>query len=146
MGGRAAEQLVFGVQTTGAANDIERATDLARKMVMQYGMSDQFGLMALTTVANEYLDGQSMINCADTTAAQADTEVKNLLQHAYEKASAVLKNNRELLDDIALFLLQKETITGDELMAFVNADKNRLPAAESTADGDSQSAASDAAT
>ena len=131
MGGRAAEQLVFGVQTTGAANDIERATDLARKMVMQYGMSDQFGLMALTTVANEYLDGQSMMNCADTTAAQADTEVKNLLQRAYEKASAVLKDNRELLDDIALFLLQKETITGDELMAFVNADKNRLPAAES---------------
>ncbi len=130
VGGRAAEQLVFGIQTTGAANDIERATDLARKMVMQYGMSDKFGLMALTTVANEYLDGQAMMNCADTTAAQADAEVKELLQRAYEAAQAVLRENRGLLDDIALFLLQKETITGDELMAFVNADKNKLPPAE----------------
>ena len=134
VGGRAAEQLVFGIQTTGAANDIERATDLARKMVMQYGMSDRFGLMALTTVANQYLDGQAMLNCADSTAAAADEEVKGLLQQAYEKASALLRSNRELLDDIALFLLQKETITGDELMAFVNADKNRLPAAETEAD------------
>ena len=130
VGGRAAEQLVFGIQTTGAANDIERATDLARKLVMQYGMSDKFGLMALTTVANEYLDGQAMMNCADTTAAQADAEVKELLQRAYEAAQAVLRENRGLLDDIALFLLQKETITGDELMAFVNADKNKLPPAE----------------
>ena len=97
---------------------------------MQYGMSDKFGLMALTTVANEYLDGQAMMNCADTTAAQADAEVKELLQRAYEAAQAVLRENRGLLDDIALFLLQKETITGDELMAFVNADKNKLPPAE----------------
>ena len=141
VGGRAAEQLVFGIQTTGAANDIERATDLARKMVMQYGMSDRFGLMALTTAGNEYLDGQAMLNCADTTAAQADVEVKNLLEQAYEAAKSVLRKNRGLLDDIALFLLQKETITGDELMAFVNADKNRLPSGEAeTANPDRNSA------
>ncbi len=148
VGGRAAEQLVFGIQTTGAANDIERATELARKMVMQYGMSDTFGLMALTTVANQYLDGQSMVNCADTTAAQADQEVKTLLEQAYGRARTLLADNRELLDEIALFLLQKETITGDELMAFVNADKNRLPAAGETADepaADSAEPAADAA-
>ena len=146
VGGRAAEQLVFGVQTTGASNDIERATDLARKMVMQYGMSEKFGLMALTTVANEYLDGQSMLNCADSTAAEADQEVEALLRRCFEKAMSVLRGNRELLDDIALFLLQKETITGDELMAFVNADKNRLPAAEASSDSGSQPANSDSAT
>ena len=130
VGGRAAEQLVFGVQTTGAANDIERATDLARKMVMQYGMSEHFGLMALTTVANQYLDGQAMMNCADSTAAQADSEVRDLLQSAYDRAMDLLRQHRELLDEISLFLLAKETITGDELMAFVNADKKQLPAAE----------------
>lgn len=130
VGGRAAEQLVFGVQTTGAANDIERATDLARKMVMQYGMSDHFGLMALTTVANAYLDGQAMMNCADSTAAQADSEVRDLLQSAYDKAMDLLRQHRELLDEISLFLLAKETITGDELMAFVNADQKQLPPAE----------------
>ena len=129
VGGRAAEQLVFGIQTTGAANDIERATDLARNMVTQYGMSDQFGLMALTTVANEYLDGRAMMNCADTTAALADQEVKTLLQQSYDRARKLLGEHRALLDEIALFLLQKETITGDELMAFVNADKQTLPPA-----------------
>ena len=134
VGGRAAEQLVFGVQTTGAANDIERATDLARKMVMQYGMSEHFGLMALTTVASQYLDGQAMMNCADSTAAQADSEVRDLLQSAYDKAMGLLRQHRELLDEISLFLLAKETITGDELMAFVNADKKQLPAAEDAAE------------
>ncbi|MBP3314092.1 MAG: ATP-dependent zinc metalloprotease FtsH [Oscillospiraceae bacterium] len=127
LGGRAAEQTVFGVQTTGASNDIERATDLARKMVTQWGMSDKFGLMALATVSNAYLDGSAMMNCADETAADADAEIKAILDACYQKAKAVLTENRELLDEIALFLLQKETITGDELMAFVNADKNRLP-------------------
>ena len=130
LGGRAAEQTVFGVQTTGASNDIERATELARKMVTQFGMSDKFGLMALSTVSNAYLDGSSMMNCADETAAQADMEIKNLLDTCYEKAKTVLTENRGLLDEIALFLLQKETITGDELMAFVNADKQKLPPAE----------------
>ena len=127
LGGRAAEQTVFGVQTTGASNDIERATDLARKMITQYGMSDKFGLMALSTVSNPYLDGSTMMNCADETAAQADAEVKALLDSCYQRAKAVLTENREKLDEIALFLLQKETITGDELMQFVNADKKALP-------------------
>ena len=128
LGGRAAEQVVFGSMTTGAANDIERATELARRMITQYGMSERFGLMALSTVSNPYLDGSTMMNCADETAAQADEEIKELLAKCYAKACEVLRNNRGLLDEIALFLLQKETITGDELMAYVNADKQQLPA------------------
>ncbi len=128
LGGRAAEQVVFGSMTTGAANDIERATELARRMITQYGMSERFGLMALSTVSNPYLDGSTMMNCADETAAQADEEIKELLAKCYQKACEVLRSNRGLLDEIALFLLQKETITGDELMAYVNADKQQLPA------------------
>ena len=127
LGGRAAEQTVFGVQTTGAANDISRATDLARKMVTQFGMSDRFGLMALSTVQNEYLDGQSYLDCAQSTAAEIDQEVQKLLSQCYEDAKKILTDNRALLDEVALYLLAKETITGDELMAYVNADKNRLP-------------------
>ena len=130
LGGRAAEQVVFGSMTTGAANDIERATELARRMITQYGMSDKFGLMALSTVSNPYLDGSTMMNCADKTSAEADEEIKELLAKCYDKACQVLRENRSLLDEIALFLLQKETITGDELMAYVNADKQKLPAAE----------------
>ena len=130
LGGRAAEMVVFGSMTTGAANDIERATELARRMITQYGMSDKFGLMALSTVSNPYLDGSTMMNCADKTSAEADEEIKELLSKCYEKAKAVLRENRGLLDEIALYLLQKETITGDELMAYVNADKQKLPAGE----------------
>ena len=126
LGGRAAEQIVFGSMTTGAANDIERATELARRMITQYGMSDKFGLMALSTVSNPYLDGSTMMNCAESTAAQADEEIKLLLAHCYDKSCQVLRDNRGLLDEIALFLLQKETITGDEFMTYVNADKQRL--------------------
>ena len=133
LGGRAAEQVVFGSMTTGAANDIERATELARRMITQYGMSERFGLMALSTVSNPYLDGSTMMNCADVTAAQADEEIKELLARCYDKACQVLRENRGLLDEIALFLLQKETITGDELMAYVNADKQQLPAGEEEA-------------
>ena len=125
LGGRAAEQTVFGIQTTGAANDIERATDLAKKMVMQYGMSETLGLMALSTTQNEYLDGQSVMDCSQATAAAADAEVQKLLSDSYEKAKQILIENRPLLDEIALDLLQKETITGDELMAYVNADAKR---------------------
>jgi len=130
LGGRAAEQTVFGVQTTGASNDIERATELARKMVTQYGMSEKFGLMALSTVSNPYLDGSTMMNCAGDTAAQADEEIKLLLDQCYSKAKSLLQENRGLLDEISLFLLQKETISGDELMTFVNADKQALPSPE----------------
>ena len=123
LGGRAAEQTVFGIETTGASNDIERATDLARKMVMQYGMSDRIGLMALTTKGNEYLDGQSYTDCAQTTAAAADEEVRKLLNDSCDQAKKILTENRGLLDEVALYLLQKETITGDELMQYVDADK-----------------------
>ena len=123
LGGRAAEQTVFGIETTGASNDIERATDLARKMVMQYGMSDRIGLMALTTKGNEYIDGQSYTDCAQTTAAAADEEVRKLLNDSYDQAKKILTENRGLLDEVALYLLQKETITGDELMQYVDADK-----------------------
>ena len=130
LGGRAAEQTVFGIQTTGAANDIQRATDLARRMVTQFGMSEEIGLMSLATVQNEYLEGQAYMDCSQETAAKADAQVQKLLSEAYAASVALLKEKRELLDEIALYLLQKETITGDELMAYVNADNNRLPAPE----------------
>ena len=139
LGGRAAEQVVFGIQTTGASNDIERATELARKMVTQYGMSEKFGLMALSTVSNPYLDGSTMMNCADSTASAADSEIQSLLAKCYDAARKLLLNNRALLDEIALYLLQKETITGDEFMAYVNADKKRLAEAAETADTDAGS-------
>ncbi len=132
VGGRAAEQVVFGVQTTGAANDIQRATALARNMVTQYGMSEKFGLMSTASVENQYLDGQAYMDCSQETASEVDKEVMEILQKAYADAKRILTENRGLLDEISEFLLVKETITGDELMAYVNADKNALPAAEKT--------------
>ena len=126
LGGRAAEQVVFGIATTGASNDIERATELARKMVTQYGMSDKLGLMALTTVSNPYLDGSTMMNCADSTSSAADEEIHKLLMDCYADAKKLLVEHRSLLDEIAMYLLSKETITGDEFMAYVNADSKRL--------------------
>ena len=121
VGGRAAEEVVFRVQTTGASNDIQRATALARNMVALYGMSDALGLMAPASVRNEYLDGQSYMDCSPETAAAVDKEVKALLDRCYNEAKQLLTDNRALLDEISLFLLNKETITGDELMAFINA-------------------------
>ena len=132
VGGRAAEQVVFGVQTTGAANDIQRATALARNMVTQYGMSEKFGLMSTASVENQYLDGQAYMDCSQETAAEVDKEVMEILQQAYADAKRILTENRGLLDEISEFLLVKETITGDELMAYVNADKNALPQGEET--------------
>jgi len=126
LGGRAAEQVVFGIATTGASNDIERATELARKMVTQYGMSDKLGLMALSTVSNPYLDGSTMMNCADSTSSVADEEIHKLLMDCYADAKKLLVEHRSLLDEIAMYLLSKETITGDEFMAYVNADSKRL--------------------
>ena len=126
LGGRAAEQIVFGIATTGASNDIERATELARKMVTQYGMSDKLGLMALSTVSNPYLDGSTMMNCADSTSSAADEEIHKLLMDCYADAKKLLVEHRSLLDEIAMYLLSKETITGDEFMAYVNADSKRL--------------------
>ena len=130
VGGRAAEQVVFRVQTTGASNDIQRATSLARAMVTQYGMSEKFGLMSTASVQHQYLEGQAYMDCSQETAAEVDREVMKILENAYNSTKQLLADNRALLDEISEFLLVKETITGDELMAFVNADKNPAPAAE----------------
>ena len=123
LGGRAAEQVVFGVQTNGASNDIQKATALARHMVSLYGMSDELGLMATATVQSQYLDGQAHADCSQETAYKVDMAVQKLLDQCYADAKQILADNRALLDEISEFLLVKETITGDELMAFVNADK-----------------------
>ena len=124
VGGRAAEAVVFGVKTTGAANDIQRATSLARAMIAQYGMSEELGLMAPATVSHEYLDGQSYMDCSNETSALVDQTVQKLLKRVFEEAKTLLMENRALLDEISEYLLAKETITGDELMAYVNADKS----------------------
>ena len=131
VGGRAAEEVVFSIQTTGASNDIQRATSLARNMVTLYGMSEALGLMAPATVSNQYLDGQSYLDCSQETSALVDREVQKLLNTCYNETKTLLTDNRELLDEISAHLLTKETITGDELMAFVNASKAQ-PAAEET--------------
>ena len=143
LGGRAAEQLVFGVQTTGAANDIERATNIARNMITRFGMSDKFGLMALSTVNSQYLDDTISMTCADSTASEVDSEIRKLLASCYDAAKKLLTENRSLLDEIALYLLQKETITGDEFMAYVNADTKRLTGKTADADAAEVSSAED---
>ena len=121
--GRAAESIVFGIKTTGAANDIQRATALARNMITQYGMSERFGLMSLAAVQHQYLDGQAYMDCSQDTASLVDQEVQKLLDKAFAEAKKLLSDNRSLLDEVSEYLLAKETITGDELMAYVNADK-----------------------
>ena len=123
MGGRAAEEVVFGSVTNGAYGDIQQATALARNMVCLYGMSEELGLMAAAMVNNQYLDGQPHMDCSNDTAALVDKAVKRLVTESYEEAKQILIDNRALLDEIAEHLLLKETITGDELMAFVNAPK-----------------------
>jgi len=123
VGGRAAEEVVFNVKTTGASNDIQRATDLARKMVSLYGMSNALGLMAPASVNHQYLEGQAYLDCSEETSSLVDKEVQNILHSCYADAKNILIANRGLLDEISEYLLAKETITGDELMAFVNADK-----------------------
>lgn len=115
-GGRAAEEVVFNSVTTGASNDIERATQIARAMVTQYGMSETFGLMGLESVQSRYLDGRPVMNCSDATGALIDEEVKNILREAYDKALTIIRENREAMDEIAEFLLEKETISGKEFM------------------------------
>ena len=115
-GGRAAEEVVFNSVTTGASNDIERATQIARAMVTQYGMSERFGLMGLESVQNRYLDGRAVMNCSDATGALIDEEVKEMLKVAYDKAKKIIEDHREVMDEIAEFLIEKETITGKEFM------------------------------
>ena len=119
-GGRAAEELVFGSITTGASNDIEKATDIARAMITQYGMSKKFGLIGLEKQGNQYLDGRAVLNCGDQTAAEIDHEVMELLKECYEKAKELLSGNRDIMDRIAEYLSEKETITGKQFMDIYN--------------------------
>ena len=116
MGGRAAEEIVFDSVTTGASNDIEQATKIARAMVTQYGMSEKFGLMGLVTVENQYLDGRASLNCGEETAAQIDQEVMKILKESYDEAKRLLTENRDILDEVSDYLYQYETITGKEFM------------------------------
>ena len=116
LGGRAAEEIVFDTVTTGASNDIEQATKIARAMITQYGMSDRFGLMGLESIQNRYLDGRPVLNCGEATASQIDEEVMRMLKSSYEEAKRLLSENRDALDRIAAFLIDKETITGNEFM------------------------------
>ncbi len=123
LGGRAAEEIVFDTVTTGAANDIEKATKTARAMVTQYGMSKKFGLMGLETIQDQYLEGRAVMNCSDETAAAVDEEVMKILKEAYKEAKSLLKANRGLLDTLAEFLIEKETITGKEFMEIYRREK-----------------------
>ena len=122
-GGRAAEEIVFGSVTTGAANDIEKATSIARAMITQYGMSKKFGLIGLATQEDKYLSGRTVMNCGDDTATEVDKEVMDMLKVAYEKAKAILRDNRKIMDKLAEFLIEKETITGKEFMEILRKEK-----------------------
>jgi cell division protease FtsH len=130
LGGRAAEEVVFSTVTNGASNDIQQATGLAKSMVALYGMSEELGLMAAASIHNQYLDGGAHMDCSQETAAKVDAAVQKLLSDAYAKAKQVLTENRGLLDSIAEYLLQKETITGEELMSFIHPPKAEEAPAE----------------
>ena len=125
LAGRAAEEIVFNSVTTGAANDIEKATEIARAMITQYGMNEKFGLMGLESVESQYLDGRTVMNCGDATAAQVDEEVKKLLASCYDRAKELLSQNRDVLDAIASYLREKETITGKQFMDIYNQVKGK---------------------
>ena len=116
LAGRAAEEVVFDTVTTGASNDIEKATSVARAMITQYGMSEKFGLIGLESIQNRYLDGRPVSNCGQQTASEIDEEVMKMLKDAYEEAKQLLRDHRQSLDRIAAFLIEKETITGKEFM------------------------------
>ena len=123
LGGRAAEEVVFGNVTTGAANDIEKATSIAKNMITRFGMSDRFGLAGFATVESQYLEGRTAMNCSDQTAAAIDEEIVSMLKKAYEQAKEMLSENRELMDKLAGYLIEKETITGKEFMKIFRAEK-----------------------
>ncbi len=135
VGGRAAEEVVFETVTTGAANDIEKATEIARSMVTRYGMSKKFGLVGLATVESQYLEGRAALNCSDETAAEIDSEVVAIIKESYDKALAMLRENREVMDKLAQFLIEKETITGKEFMEIFRKEKG-LPEPEEKKDGE----------
>jgi cell division protease FtsH len=127
LGGRAAEEVVFDTVTTGASNDIEKATRIAKAMVTQYGMSKKFGLVGLATVESQYLDGRAVLDCGDATAAEVDQEVMNILKESYEQALQMIRDNRDAMDQIAAFLIEKETITGKEFMEIYHKIKGITP-------------------
>jgi len=142
LGGRAAEEIIFGDVTTGASNDIEQATKICRAMITQYGMSDKFGLMGLAEVESQYLSGKAYMNCGDETATEIDHEIMKMLAAAYEEAKRLLNENRDVLDRIANYLIVQETITGKEFMQIMNtvlsereqaAAEAAAPAAEASA-------------
>jgi cell division protease FtsH len=124
-GGRAAEEVVFGDVTTGASNDIERATKMARAMVTQYGMSDKFGVMGLETVESQYLSGATHMNCGEATESAVDDEVKKILNECYDKAVEIIENNRDVLKKLAEYLIDKETITGKEFVQIFEEETGR---------------------
>lgn len=129
LSGRAAEEIVFNTQTTGASNDIERATDMARKMITMYGMSDKFGLVGLESIESRYLDGRPVSNCSEETRTAVDNEIVSVMKERYEIAKQLLNDNRDALDEISEFLIEKETITGDEFMEIFNkvqAERNAV--------------------
>ena len=134
LGGRAAEEIVFDTVTTGAANDIEQATKVARAMITQYGMSDKFGLMGLATQENQYLTGRAVLNCGDDTATEVDHEVMKLLHDSYAQAKTLLSGHREALDKIAEYLIRKETITGKEFMKIFRAVERGIEVPENLDD------------
>ena len=134
LAGRAAEELVFNVQTTGASNDIERATSLARNMITQYGMSEKFGMAGLESIQNKYLDGRNVSNCSEETKTDIDKEVVRVLKECHERAFNILKENRDALDEIAEFLINKETITGDQFMEIFNRVKSGRENSDSDAE------------
>ncbi|RHJ92022.1 ATP-dependent metallopeptidase FtsH/Yme1/Tma family protein [Ruminococcus sp. AM07-21] len=134
LGGRAAEELVFDTVTTGAANDIEQATKVARAMITQYGMSEKFGLMGLATQENQYLSGRAVLNCGDDTATEVDHEVMVLLHNSYEEAKRLIGGHREALDKIADYLIRRETITGKEFMKIFRAVERGLEIPENLDD------------
>lgn len=138
LAGRAAEEIVFDTVTTGASNDIEKATSIARAMVTQYGMSKKFGLIGLQTVESQYLDGRAVMNCSDVTAAEVDSEVMRILKECYEKALELLRGNREVMDRIAEYLIEKETITGKEFMKIYRREKG-IPEPEEDSAGETRS-------
>ena len=123
VGGRAAEEVVFDTVTTGAANDIEKATSIARNMITRYGMSKRFGLVGLATVESQYLEGRTALNCSDETAAAIDEEVVAMIKESYDQALQMLRENRELMDKLAAFLIERETITGKEFMEILRREK-----------------------
>ena len=142
-GGRAAEEIKFHTVTTGASNDIERATAIARAMVTQYGMSEEFGLIGLESITNRYLDGRPVINCAESTAAKVDQVVMEILKDAYKKALDLIRANMDILDEAAQFLIEKETITGKEFMEIFNAKKESSEQEEEDFSEDAKSSAAD---